>query len=122
MKCIHFIFFSENIKLLNSTGIKNISDSIYALSYLQNNARYLLFVIDSSTKIRSVSLPPKKPKKYGSWELGLLLIIQILIPYQYLNTTFQSWREVLVFLCHCLWYLHFDWTTRKHCSPTNQPK
>ena len=43
--------FSENIKLLNSTGIKNISDSIYALSYLQNNARYLLFVIDLSTKM-----------------------------------------------------------------------
>ena len=114
--------FSENIKLLNSTDIKNISDIIYALSYLQNNARYLLFVIDSSTKIRSVSLPPKKTKKYGSWKLGLLLITQILIPYQYLITTFQSWREVLVFLCHCLWYLHFDWTTRKHCSPTNQPK
>ena len=67
--------FSENIKLLNSTDIKNISDIIYALSYLQNNARYLLFVIDLSTKIVSAS-PPKKPKKYGSWESGLLLIIQ----------------------------------------------
>ena len=62
--------FSENIKLLNSTGIKNISDSIYALSYLQNNARYLLFVIDLSTKIRSVSLPPKNPKSMGLGNRG----------------------------------------------------
>ena len=32
--------FSENIELLNSTDIDNISDIIYALAYLQNNTRY----------------------------------------------------------------------------------
>ena len=59
---------SENIELLNSTGIKNISDSIYALSYLQNNARYLLFVISvSSTKIN----PPSKSNKSKYFKLRL---------------------------------------------------
>ena len=43
---------SENIELLNSTGMKNISDSIYALSYLQNNARYFSQVPRSPPQIQ----------------------------------------------------------------------
>ena len=69
---------SENIELLNSTGIKNISDSIYALSYLQNNARYLLFVISvSSTKINPLPLNPTSRSILSSgcitWNCNTLL-------------------------------------------------